>query len=251
MARSSADVVIEGASVSYRRFLRARRVLSDIDFSARPGEVTAIIGPNGAGKTTLFRTLMGFLALDRGQCLIGGLPPEEYRQAVGIGYQPETVELPAQWNARDLLGRGVDLSGIADEERPAAFRKALARTRFDDATLARPARRYSKGMKRRLVLAFALIGEPAVLLLDEPFSGLDPPARHALRVEIVEARARGAVVVLASHELAEVERLANRAFILEGGHLRAGPNPTPADGAMGTRLESELTGQPELTGRGR
>ena len=243
MAGLPAEVVVEKATVSYRRFFRSRRILTDIVFSARSGEVTAIIGPNGAGKTTLFRTLMGFLTPDSGQCLIGGMPPGEYRQEVGIGYQPEAVELPAHWNARDLLGRGVALGRIAHDERPTALRRALARTRFDEATLARPARRYSKGMKRRLTLAFALIGEPAVILLDEPFSGLDPPARHALRMEIAEARSRGAVVVLASHELGEVERLANRAFVLKRGRIRPGPNLTPADGPADTLLESEFTGE--------
>ena len=242
MAEARADIVIEGACVSYRRFFRRRRILSEITLEALPGDITAIVGPNGAGKTTLFRTLMGFLTLDCGQCLIGGLAPGKYRQEIGIGFQPETIEFPAQWNARDLLGRGVDLSRIADDERSAAFRKAVARTRFDAATLARPARKYSKGMKRRLSLAYALIGEPEVILLDEPFSGLDPPARQALRKEIGEARTRGAVVVLASHELAEVERLANRAFILESGRVRPGPKLTPADVPADTILESEFTG---------
>ncbi len=90
-------------------------------------------------------------------------------------------------------------------------------------------------------MAYALIGEPAVVLLDEPFAGLDPPSRHALRKEIIDARQRGATVVLASHELAEVERLANRAFILENGKIRPGPNLTPADAPVATALESEFT----------
>lgn len=242
MAIPTADIVVDRASISYRRAFRRRSVLSRISMTALPSEITAIIGPNGAGKTTLFRTLLGFLPVDAGQCRIGGLPPTEYRRWTGIAYQPETIEFPGLWNARDVLGFGVDLSCIPEEERHAAFRKAVSRTRFDAATLLRPARRYSKGMKRRLSLAYALIGEPAVVLLDEPFSGLDPPARNALRREITAARSRGATVVLASHELGEVERLANRAFVLEGGTIRPGPTLSAPESPVQTTLESEFTG---------
>lgn len=245
MPMPPADIVVDCASMSYRRLFRRRRVLSEISMTALPGEVTAVVGPNGAGKTTLFRTLLGFLPVDSGVCLIGGMPPLEYRQRKGIAYQPETIEFPGLWKARDVLGCGVDLSRIPEEERYDAFRKAISRTGFDVATLLRPARRYSKGMKRRLSLAYALIGEPAVVLLDEPFAGLDPPARHALRGEITGARNRGATVVLASHELGEVERLANRAFILEDGTIRPGPVLSPGDAPVDTILEAEFTGDGE------
>ena len=242
MATPPADIFVERASISYRKAFRRHDVLSRISMIALPGEITAIVGPNGAGKTTLFRALLGFLPVDAGKCLIGGLPPMEYRQRKGIAYQPETIEFPGLWNARDVLGCGVDLSRIPEEERYDAFRKAISRTRFAAATLLRPARRYSKGMKRRLSLAYALVGEPAVVLLDEPFAGLDPPARHALRGEIIGARNRGATVVLASHELGEVERLANRAFILGNGTIRPGPALSPGDAPVDTILEAEFKG---------
>ena len=242
MANPLVDILVQGASVSYRKLFRPLRVLSDISLTAQPGEVTAIVGPNGAGKTTLFRTLLGFLSPEAGRCLIGGIPASDYREQFGIAYQPESIQFPSLWNARDLLGRGVDLSRLLQSERDEAYRKAIARSRFDSTTLSRTARRYSRGMKRRLSLAYALIAEPTVVLLDEPFAGLDPPSRHVLRKEIVDARQRGATVVLASHELTEVERLANRAFILENGKIRPGPDLTPADEPAATALESEFTG---------
>ncbi len=242
MASHAADIVLDQVDVSYRRAFRRRRVLSRVRMTARPGEVTAIVGPNGAGKTTLFRALMGFLPIEAGTCQIGGLPPVEYRRRYGIALQPETIEFPAFWNARDILDRGVDLGRIPEGERLDAFQRAVSRTRFDAANLSRPARRYSKGMKRRLSLAYALIGEPAVVLLDEPFSGLDPPARHALRREITGARDRGATVVMASHELGEVERVANHAFILDGGTMRPGPALRAPESPAGSVLESEFTG---------
>ena len=246
MGAARVDIVVEGASVSYRKLFRRRRVvLSRIDLVARSGGITAIVGPNGAGKTTLFRALLGLLTLESGECLIDGVPPGEYRQQMGIGYQPESIEFPGLWNAHDVLGHGVSLSRISQGRQQDAFEKAVARTGFDSTTLLRPAGRYSKGMKRRLSLAYALIGEPAVLLLDEPFSGLDPPARHHLRMEITGARSRGATVVLASHELAEVERLADRAFILERGRTRPGPVLNPGDAPVETILEAEFTGDGE------
>ena len=245
MATPPADIVVDRASISYRRAFRRRRVLSRISMTAVAGEITAIVGPNGAGKTTLFRAVLGFLPVEAGRCLIGGLPPMEYRQRKGIAYQPETIDFPGLWNARDVLACGVDLSGISKDDQCDAYRKAIGRTRFDAATLLRPARRYSKGMKRRLSLAYALIGEPAVVLLDEPFAGLDPPARRALRAEITSARNRGATVVLASHELGEVERLANRAFILEDGTIRPGPALSPGDAPVDTILEAEFKGDGE------
>ena len=241
MAMPPAEILVDRAHISYRTAFRRRRVLSRIGMTALPGEITAIVGPNGAGKTTLFRALLGFLPVDAGRCLVGGLSPMEYRQRKGIAYQPETIDFPGLWNARDVLGCGVDLSRISKDEQHGAFLKAISRTRFDDATLLRPVRRYSKGMKRRLSLAYALIGEPTVILLDEPFAGLDPPARRALRGEITGARNRGATVVLASHELGEVERLAHRAFILDGGTIRPGPALTPGDAPVDTVLEAEFT----------
>ena len=202
----------------------------------------ALAGPNGAGKTTLFRLLMGFMRPVAGRCRIGGVPPAEYRRRHGVGYLPENATLPRGWPGRQLLARGADLSVHPGQSRR-EFTLALERTGLDSATLSREGRKCSRGTQRRLWLAYALIGDPLVLLLDEPFSGLDTPSRRALRHEMRTARERGAAVIFATHELSEVERLADAIVVIEDGatkEARALPgygNSPVAD------LEAELFGK--------
>ena len=203
---------------SYRSMFRRHRVLSGLNLAARPGEITALVGPNGAGKTTFYAVLLGLLRPDQGLCLVDGKRPEEYRRCYGVGYLPQTSAFPRGWTARDVLARAVDLSVSAG--RAATFAKAVERAGIDSATLSLPARKCSGGVKRRLGLACALAGDPSLVVLDEPFAGLDPSARAGLRREMLGARERDATVLFASHELAEVEALADRVFILEDGLTR-------------------------------
>ena len=214
----AAEVQASDLVVSYRSVFRRVRVLGGLNLAARPGEITALVGPNGAGKTTFFAVLLGLLRPDRGRCLVGGMRPQEYRRRYGMGYLPQVSVFSRGWTARDVLARAVDLS--ASGERAAAFDTAVKRADIDSATLSRLARRCSGGVKRRLGLAWALAGDPPLALLDEPFTGLDPRARAGLRSEMLAARDRGATVLFASHELAEVEQLADQVYILEDGLTR-------------------------------
>jgi ABC-type multidrug transport system ATPase subunit len=209
--------------VSYRRIGRRDTILRGVEMTALPGRVTAIIGRNGVGKTTLFRTLLGFQPSDRGRITVQGLSPREYRVHHGIGYTPEAVTFPVAWTVRDVLARGVDLAS-AGGDRSDTLAIAIRRSGLDSATLGKEANRCSTGVRRRLQLAFALIGEPRVVLLDEPFSGLDPVSRKHLRAEIRIMRDSGITLVLASHDLAEVARLADSVLLMEDGRLRPGPS---------------------------
>lgn len=232
------EIRIEDLWVSYRRAFRRDVVLKGVEMSATPGQIVAVIGRNGVGKTTLFRTLLGFQAPDRGRITIDGLAPDEYRQERGIGYVPEVLTFPAAWTVGDILGRGADLARAPDRSETVSI--AIRRAGFDQVVLSKQANQCSKGIQQALKLAYSLIGEPRVVLLDEPFSGLDPPSRIALRSEINKTAERGATVLLASHDLAEVARLAHTVFIMEDGRTRRGPRPDGDDSEFGTELEDSF-----------
>ncbi len=214
--RPDVRVEVRDLRVSYRRMWGRDLALDGVSLEAEPGAVTAIIGRNGAGKSTLFRALLGFQAPDQGEILLGRLAPAEYRRRHGIGYVPETLTYPRGWTVAQILARGVDLSSdVADPGD--ALGRAMERANLGPEYFRKRVRRCSKGIQQRVKLAFALTGEPALVVLDEPFSNLDPPSRIALRDRIVETRARGATVLLASHDLSEVERLADRVYRIEAG----------------------------------
>ena len=216
-------VFAQDLSVSYGgvgSILRRRRqpVLREASIRVQAGEVVGLVGPNGAGKTTFFKTLLGFMRAQSGKCLVGGEDPGQYRRRRGVGYVPESVVLPRGWRARDLLCCAVDLS-VPLDEREEAYAQAVARAGLesDPAALSRKATKCSNGVQRRIWMACALAGDPEIVLLDEPFAGLDPPARRGLRLSVRSARARGAAVLVASHELAEVARIADKVVLLRKG----------------------------------
>lgn len=237
---ADAGVVVEDLVASYRTgFRRRTAVLKGVSLSAEPGMITAIVGPNGAGKTTMFSIVLGLRRPDRGSCLVGGQRPADYRRRHGIGYLPELSLFPQGWTVRCLLARGADLSG--SEGREAVFAVALDRTGFDSATLSKPVANCSKGVQRAVGLAYALGGDPALVVLDEPFSGLDARARAGLRREMHAARNRGATVLFASHELLEVQRLADKVFILDEGIVKSAGEWGDHE-SSGPDLETELIG---------
>ncbi len=213
-------VSVRELTASYPRFFRRELVLHDVSFTARAGEITAVVGPNGAGKTTLFRVLTGFLPPAGGHCTVEGMAPRDYRRRRGIGWLPENPELPKAWTGRDLLGRAADLT-VEGKVRRKAFLQAVERTGLEERTLAKTVRKCSHGTRRRIWFGCALVGDPRLLVLDEPFQGLDPPSRRSLRREMRASRERGATVLVATHELEEATRLADRIVMLRDGRIAA------------------------------
>ena len=202
-----------------RRFGRRPGVeaVRDVSLRVAPGEICGIAGPNGAGKSTLLALTLGFLRPTRGEVRLFDLPPRELLRREGAGYVPERVALPARWRVGALLHALAAARGRADAR--ARGERALAAVGLE-AEAGRRIGELSRGTLQRVAIAQALLDDPPVLVLDEPTEGLDPLARLRFRALLAECRARGAAVLLASHDLAELERSADRVVLLERGAVR-------------------------------
>ena len=192
--------------------------LAGMDFAVRSGEVFGYLGPNGAGKTTTIHILCGLLDPDAGEVAVAGL--DVRRDPVGvkrrIGVVPDESNLYPELTCRRNLEYLGELYGLPHGTRRGRATELLSR--FDLTEKAeRPFRTLSRGMKRRLTLAAALVHSPAILFLDEPTAGLDVPSARALHGVIAELNRDGATVFLTTHNLLEAERLCHRVLILAKG----------------------------------
>jgi ABC-type multidrug transport system ATPase subunit len=189
-----------------------------MSFIAAPGRVTGLIGPNGSGKTTLLLMLATLLAPDAGAIRIGGLDPVREPSAVRsvIGWMPDVLGSWASLTTRATLELTGRLYGLPKPRSAARAEELIALVGLGDLA-DQPTRVLSRGQKQRMSLARALVHDPAVLLLDEPASGLDPEARVDLRVLVRALAAEGRTVLVSSHVLAELEEMADDAVYVQGG----------------------------------
>ncbi len=192
--------------------------VEDLSFSVEPGETFALIGPNGAGKTTTLKILLGLARPDAGRVGVGPelRPPADARARAALGYVPQRVEFPAGRTVAEVLRFFVALRGIG----PAAVDRALERVGLT-ALAGRRASELSGGYTQRLSLAQALLHDPALLVLDEPTASLDPEATWEFRSLVEQLRREGKTILLCSHLLSEVERVADRVLILVNGRRAA------------------------------
>jgi ABC-type multidrug transport system ATPase subunit len=209
-------VRLQGVRAGYG-VLRRRVVLDGLDLEASPGQVTAVVGPNGVGKTTMFRVLLGFLGPWEGRVEVCGRPPNALRRHQGIGYLPESVALPAGYTLHALLREGARLSKIPQDRAVAEVEAAIDGSGLSESRDT-PLSTLSKGMGRRAALAYARLGSPPLLLLDEPLSGLDPRSRARLR-EAIASASRQTTILVASHDLAEVQRTADVVYVMDRGRV--------------------------------
>jgi ABC-2 type transport system ATP-binding protein len=201
-----------------RAALRTRPALDGISLAVERGSIHAVVGPNGAGKTTLFALVLGFLRPTAGEVSIEGEDPASYLRRRGAAYLPERFTLPAAWRVRESL---VAFARMERLGRQADASAAAAMQRFglgDEADTRSDA--LSRGTLQRLGLAQAWLAPRELLVLDEPTEGLDPIWRLRLRDELAALRDAGRTVLLASHDLGEVERVADRATVIEAGAIR-------------------------------
>jgi ABC-2 type transport system ATP-binding protein len=189
--------------------------VEDLSAVAQPGEVTALLGPNGAGKTTTLRILLGLVAPDRGSATFGGKRYDELSHPVQqVGAVLEAAGYHPGRTALDHLAVLATASGLPKD----APERVLAEVK-----LTSDARRrvggFSLGMRQRLGLAFAMLGDPGVLVLDEPTNGLDPPGVRWLRGYVRRLADEGRTVLLSSHALSEVELTADHVLMMAHGRL--------------------------------
>lgn len=194
----------------------------EVSFVARPGEVTGYLGPNGSGKSTTLKMITGLIEPSEGQILFRGEPIG--RDRIGyrrhFGYVPEEPQLYPHLTGAEYLEMVGQLRGLPT---PVLSRKIEGFLRllslYGDRHV--PIASYSKGMRQKVLLAAALLHNPGLILLDEPFSGLDVNSALVLRDLIVQLAARGKVVLFSSHELETVERVCSRVVILHQGRVVA------------------------------
>jgi ABC-2 type transport system ATP-binding protein len=191
--------------------------LSELTCSFGPG-VSGLLGPNGAGKTTLMRAIAGLTGVNEGTVRINGLDPRRDRNVHrSMALVPEDEAVPGGLSARQLVHYMADLRRVTDRDAP---ERALRTVDLLDAA-DRQVGTFSKGMRQRAKIAAALVSSPDVLVLDEPLNGADPVQRLHLIALFKQLGADGRTVIVSSHVLSEVERLAERVIVLVHGRLAA------------------------------
>ena len=214
-----------------------RRALAGVSLDVNAGEAVLLVGRNGAGKTTLLRIATGFLDADAGDVTIDGISLMSDRSAAQqkLGYLPEHAPAPVELTVRDHLRFRARQKGCAQSAVDAA-----AKTTQIESELDRPIGALSKGYRQRVGLADALLGDPPLLILDEPTSGMDPIQTKELREHLVRA-AKDRAVLVSSHAVADLEALASRVAVLCAGELVAIDTPAALCKAHGVdRLEAAV-----------
>ena len=200
-------------------FGREVRALDDFSVELRAGEVFGLAGPNGAGKSTLISLLLGFLGPSEGTIRIAGLDPRRYVEAHGISYLSELVNIPPAWRAEETLKRFALLAGVKARLRDTRVNEVIERMGLEEHR-AKRVKQLSKGNLQRLGLAQALLTEERVVVLDEPTHGLDPVWTQRFRDVVGSLRREDRTILIASHNLDELARLADRVAIIDHGRLQ-------------------------------
>ena len=212
-------VQLECVGKTYRGLRRRVAAVVDVTLDIARGEVFGLAGPNGAGKSTLIALLLGFLKPTSGAITVAGLPPRQFVERHGVGYLSELVTIPPRWRLEEALSRYALLAGI-EGSRVRTRVEALV----DQLGLAehwgKQIRQLSKGNLQRVGLAQALLHNEELVILDEPTHGLDPVWTQRFRGIIGELRSPDRAIFIASHNLDELQRVADRVAIIDQGRVQ-------------------------------
>jgi ABC-2 type transport system ATP-binding protein len=210
--------LIEVENLYFSYGSREKPALERLSFEIERGRVVGVVGPNGSGKTTLYRLILGFLRPQKGRVTVCGMGAAVYRRNRGVGYLPEQVRLPGNVRVRELAvltARLAGLRGRAVVEAIERYTNMLALAETTDALLGV----LSHGYRQRVGLLVALLGDPELVLLDEPANGLDPASVGVLRSVIRGLKRHGRTVIVSSHNLSELERICDEVLVLGYGRL--------------------------------
>jgi len=207
--------------------------LDNISVQIERGRVVGLVGPNGSGKTTLYRLILGFMPPQQGRVQVAGMAPAVYRKTQGIAYLPEQVRLPGRVRIGEfavLMGRLAGLQGSVLSGTIDGLIRTLVLEDKADALIGA----LSHGYRQRVGLLAALLGDPELLLFDEPANGLDPSSVAVLRSLLRALKRRGRTVVVSSHNLLELERVCDDVLVLRHGEL------------LGRWSQEEIEGRPDV-----
>jgi ABC-2 type transport system ATP-binding protein len=232
------DVVLraDGLAKTFRLGFFRKRVdaVKNVTFDVHRGEIFGFLGPNGAGKTTTLKMLMGLIFPTRGRAEVLGLPVPSLSAKRRLGYLPETPYFYDYLSAEEFLDFVGALCNVPQPARRARADALIKRVGLDHAR-GRPLRKFSKGMLQRIGIAQALMGDPELVVLDEPMTGLDPIGRKEVRDLILDLRKEGKTVFFSTHILPDVEMICDRAAIVVDGTLR---DIGPLDALLSARVLS-------------
>lgn len=213
-------ILLSGVAKTYRSvFGRDVQAVQDVSLHIAAGEVLGIAGPNGAGKSTLLALLLGFLKPTVGAVTVEGLAPRAWVEQFGMSYVPELMALPSTWTVQEALRRLALLSGVPRDRVAADVERVIDALAIGEHRRKR-IRALSKGNLQRVGLAQALFLDARVMIFDEPTHGLDPVWTLKFRDLVGTLRRPDRAIVIASHNLDELERLADRVVIIDQGRIQ-------------------------------
>jgi ABC-2 type transport system ATP-binding protein len=200
-------------------WMRPVEAVKNVDLEVKAGEIFGFIGPNGAGKTTTIKVLTGLVLPTSGEAWVNEIPVADPNSRAQLGFLPEGTFFHDYLTGAEFVDFHGALLGIPKEVRRERIPKLLERVGLAQAA-DRQIRRYSKGMRQRVGLAQALVGDPAIVILDEPMSGLDPLGRKDVRDVILSLRDEGKTVFFSSHILEDAEVICDQVAIILSGSVR-------------------------------
>jgi ABC-2 type transport system ATP-binding protein len=193
--------------------------IKDLTLQVESGNIFGFVGPNGAGKSTTIKILMGFIKTDHGTATLFNIPVKSEQCRNRVGYLPENPVFHDFLTAKEVLETTAALRGVAKQRITEEVTELLDKVELPESSN-RPIRGFSKGMTQRLGIANALVGNPDLLILDEPMSGLDPLGRNLVRELMLELREKGKTIFFSSHILHDVETICDEVAILLQGELK-------------------------------